>query len=203
MENFFLTILFTMILLNSIFIISSKNPVHSIFFLVLVFVCTTGLLLLLGVEFIAMLFLVVYVGAITVLFLFVIMMLNVKIIEFNEKFLKYIPIGIFIGLIFLIQIIFLIDINLGWGNLNDSFLNSSFFLETKDYFNITTLTNIEQLGLALYTKYVYLFLLGGLILLIAMVGAIVLTSQNNKGYYSQDYYKQTNRKLNQSLRSLI
>ena len=101
MENFFLLTLSILLLINAIMVIITKNPVHSIFFLVLVFVAATGLLLLLGVEFIAMLFLVVYIGAITVLFLFVIMMLNVKIIEFNEKFITYLPIGMFLGIIFL------------------------------------------------------------------------------------------------------
>ena len=109
MENFFLFLLSLLILLNAIMIITNKNPVHSILFLVLVFTLTTGFLLILGVEFIAMLFLVVYVGAITVLFLFVVMMLNVKIVELNERFLRYLPIGLFIGVIFFVEIIYLIN----------------------------------------------------------------------------------------------
>lgn len=211
MENIFLSLLSLLILINAAMIIINKNPVHSILFLVLVFVCTTALLILLGVEFIAMLFLVVYVGAITVLFLFVIMMLNVKIIELNERFIKYLPIGIFIGLIFLIEVLFLINSNLTTPNINllESYTNNvtntllnNYFITTNNYFEIISLTNIEQIGNVLYTKYVYLFLLGGMVLLIAMIGAIILTLNQKLKNKKQEYYTQTNRQLFEAIRFL-
>lgn len=187
-------------------IIITKNPVHSIFFLVLVFVAATGLLLLLGVEFIAMLFLVVYIGAITVLFLFVVMMLNVKIVELNERFIRYLPIGIFIGIIFLIEVIFLINETLTNDSFNLTNILSNNMPEitssTNNYFELISAINIEQLANILYTKYVYLFLLGGMILLIAMIGAIILTLNQKFRNKRQDYYLQTNRLLNESIRHL-
>lgn len=210
MENAFLLILSSLILINAIMIINSKNPVHSILFLVLVFSLTTGLLIMLGVEFIAMLFLVVYVGAITVLFLFVVMMLNVKIVELNERLLKYLPIGLFIGIIFFLEIIYLINSNLTTQNLNlelfynnsHSNLISNFLLEFNNYFEVKSFSNIQQVANALYTKYVYLFLLGGIILLIAMIGAIILTLNQKHENKKQNYYIQTTRNLNESIRFL-
>lgn len=191
-------------------IITNKNPVHSILFLILVFTLTTGLLITLGVEFIAMLFLVVYVGAITVLFLFVVMMLNVKIVELNERFLKYLPMGLFIGIIFFLEIIYLINDNLSQRDLTlstfyDSFysqLLEFYFIDYKNYFEITSLYNIEQIANVLYRKYVYLFLLAGLVLLIAMIGAIVLTLNQKHENKKQDYYIQTTRNINESIRYL-
>lgn len=210
MHNFFLFILSLLILLNAIMIIVNKNPVHSILFLILVFTLTTGLLITLGVEFIAMLFLVVYVGAITVLFLFVVMMLNVKIVELNERFLKYLPMGLFIGIIFFLEIIYLINDNLSQRTLTlhifyDDFysrLLEFYFIDYKNYFEITSLYNIEQIANVLYRKYVYLFLLAGLILLIAMIGAIVLTLNQKHANRKQDYYIQTTRNINESIRYL-
>jgi NADH:ubiquinone oxidoreductase subunit 6 (subunit J) len=211
MENFFLSILSLIILINAIMIIISKNPIHSILFLVLVFVSTTGLLILLGVEFIAMLFLVVYVGAITVLFLFVIMMLNVKIIELNERFIQYLPIGLFIGLIFLLEVLFLLNNNLISPNINltEVYINNitttllnNYFIQSNDYFQVISLTNIEQIGNFLFNEYAYLFFLGGVILFLAMIGAIILTLNQKLKNKKQDYYTQTNRLLHESIRHL-
>lgn len=203
MENLLLLILTASILINASMVILNKNPIHSILFLVLVFVSTTGLLLMLGVEFIAMLFLVVYVGAITVLFLFVIMMLNVKIIELNERLVRYLPMGLFIAIIFFLEIFYVIDnslltVHLTNNELSYSLLNQ-YFNFSYDYFEIKSLTNIQQVGNALYTKYVYLFLLAGFILLIAMIGAIVLTLNQKFKNKQQDYYIQTNRDLNKAI----
>jgi NADH:ubiquinone oxidoreductase subunit 6 (subunit J) len=209
MDNILLITLSFLILTNAIMIITNKNPIHSILFLVLVFVTTTGLLLLLGVEFIAMLFLVVYVGAITVLFLFVIMMLNIKIIELNERFIKYLPVGFFIGLIFILEILFLINNNLTsehlslidmYVNNNNYILLNNYFINLNNYFEITSLTNLEQISNVLYTKFVYLFVLAGIILLIAMIGAIILTLNQKLENKRQDYYIQTNRQLNLAIR---
>lgn len=213
MENLFIYLFLSfLIIFNAIMIIINSNPIHSIFFLILVFVCTTVLLILLGVEFIAMLFLVVYIGAITVLFLFVIMMLNVKIIEFNEKFITYLPIGIFLGIIFLIEIFFLINNNLVvWNvsllesyffNVNEALLNN-YCSTFNNYFDILSLINVEQLAIVLYSKFVYLFFFGGIILLVAMLGAIVLTLNQEFKNKRQDYYKQSVTSIKKSIRYIV
>lgn len=213
MENLFVYFFLSfLIIFNALMIIINTNPIHSIFFLILVFVCTTILLILLGVEFIAMLFLVVYIGAITVLFLFVIMMLNVKIIEFNEKFITYLPIGIFLGIIFLLEIFFLISNNLVvWNigflenhffNINETLLNN-YCATFNNYFDIISLINVEQLAIVLYTKFVYLFFLGGIILLVAMLGAIVLTLNQEFKNKRQDYYKQSISSIKKSIRYIV
>lgn len=214
MENIYIfALLVLLILINSLMIILSINPIHSIFFLILVFISSTILLLLLGVEFIAMLFLIIYIGAITVLFLFVIMMLNVKIIEFNEKFILYLPIGIFIGLIFLIEIFYLINFNLITSTINSNYLyllNDNFQILNNltitydDYLNNTvTLINVQQLAIILYSKFGYLFLLAGVILLISMLGAIVLTLNKQYKNKRQDYYIQNISNLKKSIRYII
>ena len=144
-------------------VISARNPIHSVLFLVLVFCNAAGLLILLETEFLAMLFLVVYVGAIAVLFLFVVMMLNVRITELNESILRYIPIGGIILLIFLFEILSVIN-----GDLVP-FFSSKLFVLDSDYISlnhnlnitfwsnqINPLTNVASLGEVLYTYYVYL-----------------------------------------------
>ena len=163
-------------------VISARNPIHSVLFLVLVFCNAAGLLILLETEFLAMLFLVVYVGAIAVLFLFVVMMLNVRITELNESILRYIPIGGIILLIFLFEILSVIN-----GDLVP-FFSSKLFVLDSDYISlnhnlnitfwsnqINPLTNVASLGEVLYTYYVYCFMVASLILLVAMIGAILLT----------------------------
>lgn len=218
MKELLFIILSLLIIISAIMVIASKNPIHSIFFLVLVFVGNTGLLLILNVEFIAMLFLVVYVGAILVLFLFVIMMLNVRIVELRERFVRYLPIGGFIGFVFFIEILFVINENLlpdyvtilEMINLKSTFsneINNSLnwdleLLVYNNFFEILNLTNIQQISLLLYTKYVYLFILSGLILLVAMIGAIALTLNQKFKHKYQDIYKQTNKKLNESIKYL-
>lgn len=213
MENLFIFFFLSfLIIFNAIMIIININPIHSIFFLILVFVCVTVLLILLGVEFIAMLFLVVYIGAITVLFLFVVMMLNVKIIEFNEKFITYLPIGVFLGIIFLIEIFFLISNNLIlWNigfwesyflNVNEILLNN-YCASFNNYFDIVSLINVEQVAIVLYSKFVYLFFFGGVILLVAMIGAIVLTLNQEFKNKRQDYYKQNISSIKKSIRYIV
>lgn len=211
MENLYFFLFFYLafiIILNSLLIIFSNNPIHSIFFLILVFICSTILLLLLGVEFIAMLFLIIYIGAITVLFLFVIMMLNVKIIEFNEKFVMYLPIGIFLSLLFLIEIFYLIKNNLvTWDLYFFELSNRIKYLELlydDNYIDtITILNNVQQLAVSLYSKFGYLFILSGIILLIAMLGAIVLTLNKHFKNKRQDYYIQNISNLKKAIRYII
>ena len=114
-------IFLALVLFSGLLTIVSSNPVHSVFYLILAFVASTLLLLTLDVEFIAMLFLVVYIGAISVLFLFVVMMLNIKVVELNEKIIQYLPIGAFIILIFFFEIFYMINVSLF--NMNNDFMH--------------------------------------------------------------------------------
>jgi len=210
MENIIFFLLFFLIIFNGLMIILSKNPIHSILFLVLVFISTTILLILIGVEFIAMLYLIIYIGAIIVLFLFVIMMLNVKIIEFNERFILYLPIGFFLSIIFIFEIFYLIVGNfytvkenyeeLYFYNINERLFDTIFY---NDFiYSIDVLNNIQNLSVILYNKFSFFFLLNGIILLIAMIGSIVLTLNQKFVSTKQDIYMQTIRSLKDSIRYL-
>jgi len=203
MENIIFYFLFFSIIANGLFIILSKNPIHSILFLVLVFISTTILLIFLGVEFIAMLFLVIYIGAIIVLFLFVIMMLNIKIIEFNERFILYLPIGFSLGIIFILELFYLININFSiFKIINEIFFNNYFYVYNDYYYSIVKINNIENLSTILYTKFFYFFFLSGIILLIAMLGSIVLTLNHKFLNKKQDIYLQTIKSLKNAIRYL-
>ena len=166
---------------SSILIIRSKNPIHSILFLILVFCNLTGLLLTSGIEFLSILLIIIYVGAIAVLFLFVIMMLDIQIFQknINENF-GYLPISLLISFIFFIEILYI---------LNQIFLPYNFFLNKNFYYlfsynqwinSIDFIQNTETLGQILYTYYFFFFLLSGLILLIPLIGAVVLTLKKKK-----------------------
>lgn len=179
---------------SAIFIVISKNPIHSILFLILTFISSTIFFLILNVEFISMLFLVVYIGAIAILFLFVVMMLNIKIVELNEKFIKYLPIGGFVILMFLFEILYLIK---NFFILQNNILINLTYIEYIS--NINTYTNLEGLSQLLFTDYLYLFIICGMILLVAMVGAIILTLNQKFFNKRQDIVYQINKKLNESL----
>ena len=170
-------------------VISARNPVHSVLFLILVFCNAAGLLILLEAEFLALLFIVVYVGAIAVLFLFVVMMLNVKISEVQDEVLQYLPIGGLIGIVFLLEIFLIIEGDfvslLNTNNISPEYIN---WFSNKD-----SISNIQTLGDVLYTDYVIFFLLAGVILLIAMVGAIVLTMSTRTSLRRQFIYQQVSR----------
>ncbi len=146
-------------------VIASRNPVHSVLFLILAFVNASGLFMLMGAEFLAMILVVVYVGAVAVLFLFVIMMLDVDFAELREGFLAYLPVGLVIGAIFLAELLLVAG---GW--VISPTLSKSVVAPIP-----ANITNAEALGLVLYTKYVHYFQLAGGVLLVAMIGAIVLT----------------------------
>ena len=164
-------------------VISSKNPVHSVLFLILSFVNTSGLFVLLGAEFLAMILIVVYVGAVAVLFLFVVMMLDINFIKFREGFLQYLPFGLLLGFVLLIEL-FMIFLS---GNLkNITLIEYNLLPVTKQ------IENTKELGSILYTKYFYLFQLSVLILLVAMIGSIVLTLRQRKGVKKQSIHKQIN-----------
>lgn len=180
-------------LVCSLFVILAQNPIHSVLFLVLVFFNSCALLLLLKVEFLAMLFLIVYVGAIAVLFLFVIMMLNITEEAIYNSF-SYLPIGFFLSTIFFLEVILVILKELDGFLLfsfiscyaNDCYLNSIvFFCE-----RLVFVSNIETLASVIYVYYFYYFLISGLILLVAMVGAITLTLYHKIDVKKQDIYKQ-------------
>src|ERR1700754_1839398 len=150
---------------SAVMVVVSRNPVHSVLYLILAFVNASGLFVLLGAEFLAMILIVVYVGAVAVLFLFVIMMLDVDFAELREGFIEYLPIGIVIGGVFMVELLLLVG---GW--VIDP--GTSKAITSSIPANVT---NTEALGLVLYTKYIHYFQLAGMVLLVAMIGAIVLT----------------------------
>ena len=168
------------ILSSSLMVISSRNPVHSVLFLILAFFNSAGLFIMLGAEFLAMMLIIVYVGAVAVLFLFVVMMLNINISEIKEGFQRYFPIGFLIGIILLAEIFFVIS---GDGIQRD--LN----------INLETIPNTHLIGSVLYTDYIFLFQVSGLILLVAMIGAITLTLRERPGVKKQIVNTQTDRKV--------
>jgi NADH-quinone oxidoreductase subunit J len=165
--------LFAAIAIASAFmVISSRNPVHSVLFLILAFVNAAGLFVLVGAEFLAMILIVVYVGAVAVLFLFVVMMLDVDFAELRQGFLQYLPVGVIVGFIFLAELIFVI-VNWIMGSNVSGAIRSPIPPASQ-------VTNTQALGRVLYTTYVHFFELAGLVLLVAMIGAIVLTLHHRR-----------------------
>ena len=198
--DIFLFYLFAILALLSAFCtVTSKNPIHSVLFLVFVFFNSAGFLILLGVEFLAMLFLIVYVGAVAVLFLFVMMMLNVKISESTNAIYRYLPIGLFLSIIFLFEIFLIIE-----GDLNSidsvnftqneyNILQNEFLVNTSWVDNVISSTNVDVIGSVLFTYYSYFFIMASVILLVAMIGAIALTLHRRSDVRRQDIYKQLQR----------
>jgi NADH-ubiquinone oxidoreductase chain 6 len=184
---------------SGIMVIQSRNPVHSVLFLILVFFNSAGLLILLGLDFFAMVFLVVYVGAIAVLFLFVVMMLNIKLAEISEKKLRYLPIGGFLGLLFLGEMVLIVNNDLipwlGSSELWTSMPQTNPGPWTSWAQLLEAVTPLESVGALLYTYYFYFFIVASLILLVAMLGAIVLTL--HKGVYvkRQEVFDQNTREF--------
>lgn len=170
-------------------VIASINPIHSVLFLVLVFLNSSALLILIEAEFLAITLIIVYVGAIAVLFLFIVMMLNIKIAVSNITILRYLPIGGIIGIIFLLQILFMykktILIN---PDINDVNYLNNYSLVTS--WNNNLITNIQAIGQYLYINFYDLFLISSLILFVAMIGAIVLTMHINYNIKKQQVFLQ-------------
>ena len=181
----------SVLLLSSVMIITVQNSVYSVVFLVLSFVSASGILFLIECEFFALLFIIVYVGAIAVLFLFVVMMLDVKISTTSYDRLRYFPIGLLIGIFLLIQIITTISVL-----FKPFYSNSVFMNQYQDWYNkLDSLTEIEALGQILYTHYVLQFLIAGLILTLAVIGAVILTiNLGEKASQSQVITKQLSRR---------
>ena len=174
-------------ILSAIMVTVSRNTVHSVFFLILDFISVSCLFIMIGAEFLGMIMLIVYVGAVAVLFLFVVMMLNV-VEQKNTLFKsssdgKHIPIGLLISLIIFFEVIIVIG---GWKYKPDLLNSISLNISSE-------LTNTHSLGYVLYTDYIHLFQLSGIILLVAMVGAIVLTFRKRSGLKRQSYFKQISR----------
>ena len=203
---FFEFILFNLfsflMLICSLFVILAQNPIHSVLFLVLVFFNACGLLILMQVEFLAMLFLIVYVGAIAVLFLFVIMMLNITE-EISTNAFSYLPIGCFLSSIFLFNVVIVVlkDLdNLFLFGLVFYYLKESYFNPLLFWaYNLTFLSNIQALASVIYVFYFYFFLISGLILLVAMIGAITLTLYHKIDVRKQEIYKQHQKMFNTSI----
>ncbi|MDH3582327.1 MAG: NADH-quinone oxidoreductase subunit J [Hyphomicrobiales bacterium] len=167
-------------------VIASRNPVHAVLFLILAFVNSAGLFILLGAEFIAMILIVVYVGAVAVLFLFVVMMLDVDFAELRAGFLRYLPVGVLIGAVLFFELALVVG---SWVISPDIAARATAPAPMFDQ-----VTNTEALGRILYTKYVYFFEAAGMILLIAMIGAIVLTLHHKEGVKRQSIPEQVGRR---------
>jgi len=180
---FFFYLFSAVAIASAVMVISSRNPVHSVLFLILCFFNAAGLFVLMGAEFLAMILVVVYVGAVAVLFLFVVMMLDVDFVELRQGMLNYLPIGATIGLILLVELALVL------GTWNFSSGTTSQVATPVP----PSITNTEALGLVLYTKYVFFFQAAGLILLVAMIGAIVLTLRHKQGVKRQNIAEQVAR----------
>lgn len=190
----------SLMLMSGVMVIQSRNPVYSVLFLILVFFHGAALLLLLGLDFFAMTFLVVYVGAIAVLFLFVVMMLNINVSELQERRLRYLPMGGVLGLLFVLEGLVILDVDLV------PLLYSSVDMTDLAWTDWTTtlgeVTNMHTIGRLLYTYYGLYFLVASLILLVAMVGAIVLTQNRRRGARRQTVYLQNTRDFARTIRKI-
>lgn len=170
---------------SAVMVIASRNPVHSVLFLILAFVNASGLFVLMGAEFLAMILVVVYVGAVAVLFLFVVMMLDVDFAELRQGFLQYLPIGALVGAVFFAELFLVVG---GWTIAPT--ISASI---TAPIPPIASVTNTEAIGNVLYTRYVYFFQVAGLVLLVAMIGAIVLTLRHREKVKRQNVSEQVAR----------
>jgi NADH-quinone oxidoreductase subunit J len=178
--------LFAAIAVASAFmVIASRNPVHSVLFLILAFFNAAGLFILLGAEFLAMLLVVVYVGAVMVLFLFVVMMLDVDFVEMRQGFLQYLPVGALVGIILLAELLLVLG---GWVISPDIAGHTAAPAPAS-----ADVSNIRALGELIYTRYILFFQTAGLVLLVAMIGAIVLTLRHKEGVKRQDISAQVGR----------
>jgi NADH-quinone oxidoreductase subunit J len=183
--------IFATILIGSgIMVVFSKNPVHSVLFLILAFFNAAGLFVLLGAEFVAMILVIVYVGAVAVMFLFVVMMLDINFTELRKGVQDYLPIGLLIGIILMVEMVVIVG---GW-SMTDGIAVTINSATPK----VLEVTNTDAIGRILYTDNIFLFQLAGLILLVAMIGAIVLTHRKRPGVKKQDIGKQVRRRRHEA-----
>lgn len=178
--------LFSLVLIfSALMVIGSRNPVHSVLFLILAFFNAAGLFVLIGAEYLAMTLVIVYVGAVAVLFLFVVMMLDVNFTSLRQGFLQYLPLGAGVAILLLVEILMAIYASLGGVSLH---------LAAKANPIQADVQNTQMIGNVLYTDYIYIFQTAGLILLVAMISAIVLTLRHREGVRRQNLNEQTARK---------
>ena len=179
------------VMASATMVVVSRNPVYSVLFLILAFFNAAALFILIGAEFIAMILVIVYVGAVAVLFLFVVMMLDINVTQLREGFLKYLPVGALIGLVLLLEIL------LGLGVLG----GNSPAMEglAKSGAQVGAIDNTRAIGRVLYTQYFYLFQAAGVVLLVAMIGAIVLTLRSRPGVRRQRVAEQLYRPKDQTI----
>ena len=180
-------------IISAIMVTASKNTVHSVFFLILDFISISCLFIMIGAEFLGMIMLIVYVGAVAVLFLFVVMMLNVAQQKnqwfSSEDSSKHIPVGLIISTLIFVELIIVIG---GWKYKPDLFdINNSI--------ELSKVSNTHSLGQVLYTDYIHVFQISGMILLVAMIGAIVLTFRKRTGVKTQSYLKQISRERSEGV----
>ena len=183
--NLFFFLFSSITVISSVAVISSRNPVHSVFFLILAFVNSAGIFVLAGAEFLAMILLIVYVGAVAVLFLFVVMMLNIGVDEIKAQAKKYMFSGTLVAFILLLELIF------SFSNLDVIYKKSN-----SDTYN---LSNTHEIGKILYTDYFLPFQIAGCILLVAMLGAIILTLRKREGVLRQNISEQVSREKKDSI----
>ncbi len=179
------------VLLSGLMVILARNPVHSVLWLILAFFNAAGLFLVIGAEFIAVILVIVYVGAVAVLFLFVVMMLDIDFTELRAGFAQYLPFGLLIGLVIASE---LAAIGMGW-TFGDT------VMATRAAPVRPELTNTQSLGVLLYTDYVLIFEMAGMILLTAMIGAIVLTMRHRPGVKRQNFSRQRRRDVSETIRN--
>ena len=183
-------------IISAIMVTVSKNTVHSVFFLILDFISISCLFIMIGAEFLGMIMLIVYVGAVAVLFLFVVMMLNVAQQKnqwfISEESSRHIPIGLIISALIFFELIIVIG---GWKYKPNLFNTNNFSITNE-------ISNTHSLGLVLYTDYIHVFQISGMILLVAMIGAIVLTFRKREGVKTQSYIKQISRERSEGVEVL-
>jgi NADH-quinone oxidoreductase subunit J len=179
------------VMASAAMVVVSRNPVYSVLFLILAFFNAAALFLLIGAEFIAMILIIVYVGAVAVLFLFVVMMLDINLAKLREGFLKYLPVGAMIGFVLFLEILF------GLGVLGSN--STSLAGIGKAVPQVIAIDNTRAIGRVLYTQYFYLFQVAGLVLLVAMIGAIVLTLRRRPGLRRQRISEQLYRSKDETI----
>jgi NADH-quinone oxidoreductase subunit J len=186
---FFFYVFSIIAIASALMVIASRNPVHSVLFLILCFVNAAGLFLLAGAEFLALILIVVYVGAVAVLFLFVVMMLDVDFAEMRSGFLQYAPIGVVVGIVLLLELLLVAG----------TFVVSPEVASTAVVPIESGIANTRALGQIIYTRYVFLFQGAGAVLLVAMIGAIVLTLRHKPNVKRQDAAVQVGRKASETM----
>ena len=188
-QLFLFYILATITAASGVMVVSARNPVHSVLFLILAFFNSAGLFVLAGAEFLAMILVVVYVGAVAVLFMFVVMMLEVNFVRLREGYLQYLTIGLLVGVILLVELV-LVGGSWVLGGLTP----------TQPIASVAArVSNTQAIGLLLYTDYFYLFQAAGVILLVAIVGAITLTHRVRPDVKRQDIARQVHRRADESV----